>query len=44
MNSKSKFTIKETLNKKERKWRVDSCDEAVIKRAQYDGQNGGLID
>ncbi len=31
-NSKSKFTIKETLNKKERKYRVDSGDEAGVKR------------
>ncbi len=28
----------------ESKWRVDSGDEVIIKRAQYDGENGGFLD
>ena len=31
-------------SKLESKWRLDSGDEVIIKRAQYDGENGGFLD
>ena len=37
-------TKRKTQITKESNWRVDRGNEAIIKRAQYDGENGGLLD
>ena len=50
-NTKKTEEIKKQIHNKrdtqkiiESKQRVDSVDEAIIKRAQYDGENGGFLD